>query len=984
MTSEEFLRAVWPSEGFYVLAKPFVIPGTKITTYTHKVFEDISDAVAFVDKIKDRDNVFFCIHSLREHRIWDASKRDYKTGELGAWAVRVQQNMLASRAFFFDLDVGHQDHKYDSRDEAVLDLRRFCKEAGLPKPLIASSGGGVHVYWLISDAMPSEEWRKEAAKLRALARHYGLKADPARTTDTSSVLRVVGTYNMKTNEKRPVVALTPATIYPTGQFLKTVADAVVRSGVTLKELPSFKQDDDLGLGSNLSEEIFSGPPVSMKSLILACKQVQRLAKLRGKVSEPEWYHSINLVRFTDNGRANAHKISDQHPDYDAATTDRKLDQLESKNIKPTSCAKLAEVCGDELCEGCPFMGKVKGPLLAARFKDVAPAPVVQHLIGSITQQVALPDPPKPFARLSSGKIAMVAKNKDGDEINTVILNHDLFPVRRIANEQRETEQLMWRVILPPHNRQRDFVIDSDALYDGRKFATAMVNRGIYATRENLPHLQGYMIAYIAELQKLAEAEAQHNHLGWMDEDKTGFVLPDRIIMSDGTAKTASLSKGAAQVAQHVNKRGTLQRQVELLQFYNHPAYVGHQFMIGAALAAPFYYATGHHGVVVAAWGDPGASKSTALYTAAALWGNPDLYTINGTNSGATVRARNERITTLANLPVCVDEITKMHPEELTDLAMNISQPGGRIRLETDGTEKSGNGGIKSTIMLATSNRSLHAALSTDGEHATAGSMRVFELGFRRTSVHTKPEADAFLREMKANYGWIGETLMHHIIPHRVRIEARICQVMAEIDTEAKIQSSERFWSAVVAVVIVMLEEAKALNLINYDITYMRDWLVHKQIPHMRSVVSDVYTSPLGVFTDFLQQNSGDIMVTHGPFQGSNMVSIAVTPRGQLIGHYNVDEKVLWVLKKGFRDYCTRTGHNFHKILEELHEPRAMPDGSYRRVVTNRSLKKVLGAGTEYAKAQAWCFQIDMTHPELADAVPTPAPQHKKPDLKIVS
>ena len=64
---------------------------------------------------------------------------------------------------------------------------QFVQQTGLPKPLVTSSGGGFHVYWLLTDEIPSDEWRDHATRLRQLAMHYGLKADPSRTTDTSSV-----------------------------------------------------------------------------------------------------------------------------------------------------------------------------------------------------------------------------------------------------------------------------------------------------------------------------------------------------------------------------------------------------------------------------------------------------------------------------------------------------------------------------------------------------------------------------------------------------------------------------------------------------------------------------------------------------------------------------------------------------------------------------------------------------------------------------
>jgi hypothetical protein len=65
-----------------------------------------------------------------------------------------------------------------------------------------------------------------------------------------------------------------------------------------------------------------------------------------------------------------------------------------------------------------------------------------------------------------------------------------------------------------------------------------------------------MVAYIAQLQKLSAADAQCNHLGWAD-DYTQFILPDKILCADGTAKAAQLSIGAQRASVAVAQRATL-------------------------------------------------------------------------------------------------------------------------------------------------------------------------------------------------------------------------------------------------------------------------------------------------------------------------------------------------------------------------------------------------------------------------------------------
>lgn len=957
MTPQQFLEHIWADEGHYCIALPFTPKGSKTSTFMHKVFGTIEEAAAYVEKVKEDHNVFFCVHSLREERVWNPSKIDYKTGEAGAFEVRTQANMLQSKAFFFDLDVGESTArlpKYDTQRDAVHGLKEFCKATGLPKPLIVSSGGGLHVYWVIDEALPSELWRQHANKLQHIGTHFGLKLDPSRTTDTASVLRVAGTFNLKQDRKRPVEALAMPPVTPTGDFLSLLDEIIERNGVSLKPLAApVKSSDDW---SNITDD-FPSTPVPFRVLISTCAQMELLVPLRGNVPEPIWFHSINLLRFVQNPKKFIHLMSSGYPGYSAEETEAKIAHLEAKNLGPTTCAKLAEVCGEDACKKCPHFGKVKSPIVAARLNDFAPPPVVELKVADTVVEVEVPKPPYPYERMSDGKICFRKKDKDGNIDAVMILDHDLYPVRRLVNEAVEQEQQAWCVQLP-REAPKQFVLDADALYDRKKFVSSISNQGIYPKPKHIELLQDYMIAYIAQLQKDADADKQVSHLGWID-DHTKFVLPDRMLLDDGTYRSVSLAANAARAGDYIRKKGSLEKQIELLKFYNNPAYVASQFMILAGLAAPIFYATGHHGVIVNASGDSGASKSTSMYAAASLWGDPDGYTLNGTNKGATSRFRDERVTTLANLPICVDEITHLPPHEVADLAMNITQPGGRGRLDRRGIERRATGGYKSTIMLSTANSSLHGLLSHNNVAGNAGSMRVIEIVFRRLAVHSKGQADEFLFEIKQNYGWIGDSFMQFIVTHREAVERRIRQKMKEIDARLKINSSERFWSGTFAVVLVACEIACALKLLDFSVDQMLDWIEHKLLPAMRGVVTESYATPLSVLADYLESINENIMVVQKPYAGGNITNVTRSPRGQLLARYETEEGQMWLLKKGFKDYCAKIGANAFKIMEDLGQQGVIPA---------KNVRKVLGAGTDQAKAQTWCFIVNMRHPDVSGAV----------------
>jgi hypothetical protein len=972
MDAAAFLRMVWPAEGYYALAMPFIPDGATKATYTHKVFDTIEAAAQAADRLKRHKDIYFCVHSLAERQVWNPEKWNYKTESKGAHEIRTHGNMLMGRTLFFDLDVGSAETKYHSQADALRGLKEFCAAVHMPKPFVTSSGGGLHVFWPLEQALPSADWRVLAAKLKALALHHKLLVDPMRTTDISSVLRVPGTFNLKDPKNpRPVVLLTDAT-HPTNNDTMTqiLNDAIVRADISVTTPLRRSPVDDL-LGSNT--QIQSGPPVGFPALVAACRQVKTIAAAKGNVSEPFWYAAIGLVRYCEDGIRAAHYISSGHPDYDRDATDQKLFQLESKMVGPTTCEKLESV-NPGGCEGCPRKGVIKSPLSAARQTEQAPAPTIPAPL-SIPNAIVteLPPPPAPYMRLKSGAIGIeVGDKKDPDaRVTITILPYDFHPLRRMNDLGRGVESHIWQANLPRVG-YTEITIDADALYDTKKLSSTLANKGVFPSGEDtVKLLRSYMIAYINTLQAAADAEMLHTSLGWSDDYKS-FVLPDKTLHDDGTVTPSNLSLGAERSTAAVAKAGTLDKQVELLRFFNRPEYAANQFSICAALAAPIFHATGHHGVVVNMSGEPGASKSTTLYTGASLWGDPIRYCINGTNSGATQRARDNRMMVIANLPQMVDEITRMNPRDAADMAMGVTQPEGRIRLDMAGVERKSAGHNKSTIMLSTANTSLYSILSAERADSTAESMRVFEIQFRLTNTHRKHEADAYLVDLKHNFGHVGEVFISYVVQHHEEVAARVRDIMRTIDNAANIQAGERFWSAAAAASLTACEIGRKLGLVSYNPAVIWNWLITKQIPAMRGTIDEHYSSSTNVLTSYLESINGNMLVLRrGAIRNHENISNEVRrpEHGQLIARYEQDLGLMWVLKKAFKDYCVRGGYNYTRIVEDL---------VGQKVIIDKNARKVLGGGTELAKGQSWCVTVDMLHPEVSGAI-----RQAKPEADVI-
>ncbi|MDP1930035.1 MAG: PriCT-2 domain-containing protein [Gammaproteobacteria bacterium] len=122
-------------------------------------------------------------------------------------------NVACVQSFWMDVDVGPEKAQagtgYDTPEEADTALIRFCNVAGLPSPthVVRTGSGGFHAYWVLDKSISPALWQVLAQKLKEIARHLNFLADPSRTADIASLMRVPGTFNYKYTPPRPVVLI---------------------------------------------------------------------------------------------------------------------------------------------------------------------------------------------------------------------------------------------------------------------------------------------------------------------------------------------------------------------------------------------------------------------------------------------------------------------------------------------------------------------------------------------------------------------------------------------------------------------------------------------------------------------------------------------------------------------------------------------------------------------------------------------------------
>jgi hypothetical protein len=959
LTTQQFLELVLPDTGPYCVAYPVVTKaGNK--AYAHVACKTVADAVSAARNIyltKQRD-AYFAVHGLLKGAIWNQEKQRFIVS-------RKHDNMRECKCFFADLDVGvatEKTPKYKTRAEALEALERFLFRTRLPTPMVVSSGGGYHIYWLLDRSIPSAEWRALADRLRWLAATNGLKVDPARTTDQSSVLRVVGTKNYKPDVQAMVEALVPGDITDTDDFVAMLTEKT-ENFTPLATLVSKATPEQVG---NLGTQ-FDGRLTPVEEVYEHCAQMRHVRDSEGMVPEPEWNDFIHTMLWAENGEEEIHEVSKGDPRYDEAETQTKIER--ARKFSAVGCAKIELNSANGNCQSCPLRGQGKNPLDIANkqwAKTVQPAakPTPQQLQQGVQPIVAPCLPPRPYT-LGNGGVS-VARLDPAQQavVEKMFLPYHLFPVAKYKGTRGEPGYSMWCVTLPLEGQQV-FRVDDEALHSMQSFPAAMLGAGIILTNPiNIAEARSYMLHYLATLQKHTIAAKLHDHYGWDYEDdgrptsKQAFILHDRAFdLAKKEWLPCAMASNMKGGDQWMNSDGTLGGYMAALQFYNRPQYRHAQFLILSGMCAPFFYATGEHGVIVSAHGPSGASKSSALFTAAAMWGNPKTYVINGSPNGATQNARTERMAMLPNLPVCMDEITAQSSEAINDMALSIGQIGGKLRLDAKSQFKTTRGGVCNHPLLVSTNTSMHAQINAVNLAGQAASARVIELSFPKGQVREKTAADAMMRAIRANYGHLGPAVLTALLPDHKAIEEEIHQMSDRLNLEWKLQPAERFFGFTVACLLVVASRATSFGLQIFDLDALKEWIETVQLPLQRANLENQAerASPQELLANYILKHQGEAVRCELDSVGNIGGTISAPLSREAAYRFDIGRKEIWIRCEHFRHY----------LVQLTVDPSVVASTLTRLgIIKERTRRNLFEGMPNYPGVRTFCYIVDMTHTKV--------------------
>lgn len=965
MNTREFLELLLPTTGFIFTATPLPKLGWANTSHT-----SLDSAVAHVNHLTFQNKAaYFALATFEKDKVWDAKEEK--------WRFRTQENAQSIRSFFLDLDVdpAKPEEKFASKAEALTELRAFVMKLGLPRPMLVDSGGGIHAYWPLAQAVACADWRPIADRFKAICVHERFRADRSLTSDQARVLRAIGGFNFKRD--MPVVLLSATKPIGFADFAQRITAYAERESVPEVAGPSKKAplppvagNPASVFGDNLGT---TNDPLNFDRITFACPQLQLQVATRGaNTGEQLWRAALGVVKFCEPMQLAAWAVSDGHPDFDPSRT---LAKIENWHTGPTACSHFHSL-QPATCESCPHWQKITSPAVLGRQVIEAEPPKVEVVTDVGVAAVTLPDPPRGYARRKhDGAIVLETEDGDGTPTFEVVCPYDLYPLALRAQSGIDSnidERSMWRVHLPIERGQprqvRDIDVPLALMSDVRGLSKHLFSKGILLNGDQPKLVQHYMSAYLQKLADAAGREKLYERLGWHDERAT-FVMGDRVFRKDGTVTAHTPSPQIKNTTRGLLRMsGTLQGWIDAMEFYNRPGFEGHRMFMYASLGAPIFHMndTGNKGVLMTASGQSGRGKTTCLKACGSIWGHPEALILNGNKDGSTVNALYSAIGTTHSLPFMWDDITERDPDELRRFLLNISQGQGKRRMNSDSVQ-SGHVDTWETIVLATANTDDISRILSSGRDVNPHLMRMVGVEFATIDqgVEAKIKADEFLRQMQQHYGHVGPMMLKVLVTQYDVIRKGYIKNVAMVDRllQSTNASAERYWSATIAAAYTGAKLAAALGLIRFPVDADLQWMV-AHLTQQRTLIQESSQSPLETLVSFLDGELRGTLIV-GTKASSNLDNVVQKPSDDLIIRSELDTNTIYIARAAIMKHCADNRIAFKPFEQSLER---------LGVITSRNAQKVLGAETVYASGQTRCWKLDSTKlGGQANAIPAAVP-----------
>lgn len=936
MIMKDFLQAVLPDKGTY-----FVLEASG--QMRQKACSSVDEMIAATNAgVSRQHDTYYAMCSFRDK------------------SSRKKTNALYARSAWLDLDCGPKK-EFPTQKDALAALKNFLVAASIPPPTyIISSGNGVHVYWAFTENVQVNTWAKVAGIWKALLDKHEFRADPSRTADISSILRIPGSVNFKDpdNPKEVTVWRTRQPM-PYDTWAKAVLVAAKEAGVS-KPTPR-EPASESSLNSDLTggmEEVHR--PSDAERVADKCATIGAMRDTLGaEQPEPLWYACLGVLAYTEQGDEICHEWSKGHDDYDRDATQAKIDAWRSA-AGPTTCEYMRGM-QDNACEGCTL--KCTSPIVLGH-------PEAQHAAYEVTADGTMVDLPSIPDDMRSrylfdperGGLQEMVEDREGNRFPVTICSP--FPAVMFAyRDDSGDHYLRLRTRVQPGVIEESDIELGAVGQGGTSLSRELARKaGIVAVSEH-QRLGVYVKTWYDNTRKNMPLQNMRRQMGWQSDGT--FVLGFRTYHEDGTVTPCAISKELVRYAEGHQVQGTLKKQVQLIrEIYARPHYEPYQFVLASSLGAILLPLIHNEwlGIPISLWEpDGGRGKTTVCLAAVSFWGNHNAFGQSAIAGQMTEYAATVMAGVRHHLPTMIDETTDWEPKRIAKFAYDFASGVAKLQGQADGGLRDNSTRNWQTCMFLTGNTSLISKIEANIPNPGARISRIFEIEMMLPELKLDVTDNERVRELLHNYGNIGTEFISHVVKHRKEVAAYTQKVLVSLQKEVDNSTDARFWLMAAACAIAANRIATKLGLFHWDTHALEAW-TKKQVRKLRGIKNDLATDPNEILSTLVNELRPGYLITNiwGGYKTMALFDHNFPPprNQEYTGRYITDTRDLFIPVSVVKKWCAE--HNIpQKTLQENLEK-----GDWLK---ETGVKKCLTTGTKLAgSGQTRCWHLRFKEDEAPD------------------
>lgn len=473
-----------------------------------------------------------------------------------------------------------------------------------------------------------------------------------------------------------------------------------------------------------------------------------------------------------------------------------------------------------------------------------------------------------------------------------------------------------------------------------KVEVTLANIGINVIEEDAKRVRRYLVRCKELCEQKGKIVDSYNTLGWQADNS--FLVGARLYRAGAPYTRVALSEGLQAIAHGMEPapQGSLAAWRSAAMEIMQPNNMSQAFGLLMGMAAPLMKLSGERGGIYSLLGESGQGKSTVQNAISTVWGAPEAFR---TVAQDTTNARMIKLAMLSNLPLMGEELTKMEPVELRNLAYAISEGRDKDRATQDGTLRE-NVGTWHTLMVSSSNRSLLDALLLADSDAAA--FRLLEDTVTLPKGATQAAGERIMRGLVANQGHAGFVFAQYLVDHREHIAKLIERTSAKLAVRVVGSTKERIRVNMLACALVAGAVLNATGILTFNVSTFADYGIDllKRNMGMQDAGSVTFADVLQGFIDANQP--GVLRMKNN--QPLNVVSIQGRAAA-LVMRYDVGLEELTINRTVLHRWVQDKGQNWASFREWLHMQGYL----------KREQRVQLSAGSGLpASPQVWCMTLD--------------------------